>query len=160
MRKEEVEKTFEFIRRLKRIHPAAREVILYFYSPTPRRQRLTVKRRETGLRLPVMAQYGPDGPPLPTTPEEWTEPRWIRSTSVIKTLPGLTARVRQRVKDFSTVLGCRFPTVQDYRIRSWGKTTLRTLASWRYATRRYTNPWELKLARRLIPLRQPQRESL
>jgi hypothetical protein len=106
-----------------------------------------------------MAQYGPDGPPLPTTPEEWTEPRWIDYVCH-QDAPWLTTRMRQRVKDFSMVLGCRFPTVQDYRTRPWGKATLRALASWRYATRRYTNPWELKLARRLIPLRQPQRESL
>ena len=154
----EIDQTFEFIRHLKRIHPEC-EVILYFYSPTPRRQRLTAQTRETGLRLPMMAQYGPDGPPLPTTPEEWTEPRWIDYVCH-QDAPWLTPRMRQRVKDFSTVLGCRFPTVQDYRTRPWGKATLRALASWRYATRRYTHPWELKLARRLIPLRQPQRESL
>ncbi|ETW95034.1 MAG: hypothetical protein ETSY1_32330 [Candidatus Entotheonella factor] len=154
----EIEKTFEFIRHLKRIHPEC-EVILYFYSPTPRRQRLTAQTRETGLRLPVMEQYGPDGPPLPTTPEEWIEPRWIDYVCH-QDAPWLTPQMRQRVKDFSTVLGCRFPTVQDYRTRPWGKLTLRAMASWRYATRRYTDPWELKLARRLIPLRQPQQESL
>ena len=154
----EMEKTFEFIRRLKRLHPEC-EVILYFYSPTPRRQRLTAQTRDAGLRLPVMAQYGPDGPPLPTTPEEWTEPRWIRYVCH-QDAPWLTARIRQRVKDFVTVLGCRFPTVQDYHTGAWGKAALRALASWRYATRRYTRPWELNAARRLISLRRPQQESL
>jgi hypothetical protein len=37
---------------------------------------------------------------------------------------------------------------------------LRALASWRYAAGLYGNPWELRLAQRLIPLRQPQTESL
>jgi anaerobic magnesium-protoporphyrin IX monomethyl ester cyclase len=155
---DEIEKTFEFIRYLKMLHPEC-EVILYFYSPTPRRQRLTVHTRETGLRLPVLEQYGSDGPPLPTTPEEWTEPRWIAYVCH-QDAPWLTPRIRQRVKDFATVLGCRFPTVQDYRIPAWGKATLRHLARWRYATRHYKHPWELTLARCLIPLREPQRESL
>jgi radical SAM superfamily enzyme YgiQ (UPF0313 family) len=154
----EIDKTFEFIRRLKAAHPAC-EVILYFYSPTPRRERLTARTRDLGLRLPVLTQYGPDGPPLPTTPEEWTEPRWIDYVCH-QDAPWLTPRLRQRVKDFATVLGCRFPTVQDYHTPAWGKTTLRTLARWRYATRCYARPWDLKLARRLIPLREPQRESL
>jgi radical SAM superfamily enzyme YgiQ (UPF0313 family) len=154
----EIDKTFAFIRRLKAAHPAC-EVILYFYSPTPRRERLTARTRDLGLRLPVMTQYGPDGPPLPTTPEEWTEPRWIDYVCH-QDAPWLTPRLRQRVKDFATVLGCRFPTVQDYHTPAWGKATLRTLARWRYATRCYTRPLELTLARRLIPLREPQRESL
>jgi anaerobic magnesium-protoporphyrin IX monomethyl ester cyclase len=154
----EIAQTFEFIHHLKTLHPEC-EVVLYFYSPTPRRQRLTVHTRETGLRLPVMEQYGPDGPPLPTTPEEWTEPRWIAYVCH-QDAPWLTAQMRQRVKDFAIVLGCRFPTVQDYRTPAWGKAALRHLAGWRYATRRYSHPWELKLARRLIPLREPQRDSL
>jgi radical SAM superfamily enzyme YgiQ (UPF0313 family) len=154
----EIAKTFEFIHHLKTLHPEC-EVVLYFYSPTPRRQRLTAHTRETGLRLPVMEQYGPDGPPLPTTPEEWTEPRWIAYVCH-QDAPWLTAQMRQRVKDFATVLGCRFPTVQDYRTPAWGKAALRHLAGWRYTTRRYSHPWELKLARRLIPLREPQRDSL
>ena len=37
---------------------------------------------------------------------------------------------------------------------------LSNLARWRYATRRYDNPWELRIARRLIRLREPQNESL
>ena len=68
--------------------------------------------------------------------------------------------MRQRVKDFATVLGCRFPTVQDYRTAAWGRRSLRHLASWRYATGAIGHPWELRLARRLIPLREPQRDSL
>jgi anaerobic magnesium-protoporphyrin IX monomethyl ester cyclase len=58
------------------------------------------------------------------------------------------------------VLACRFPTVQDYATPEWGKALLKTLASWRYQSGRYDNAWELELARRFIPLRQPQRDSL
>ena len=68
--------------------------------------------------------------------------------------------MRQRVQDFAKVLACRFPTVQDYSTPAWRKSLLRGLASWRYATRRYGNPWELDAVRRWTPLREPQRESL
>jgi len=154
----EMEKTLSFIKRLKTIHPEC-EVVLYFYTPTPRREAASERTRALGLRLPVQERYGPQGPELPTTPEEWTEPRWIEYVCH-RDAPWLSPRLRQRVKDFATVLGCRFPTVQDHTTPRWGKALLSTLASWRYATGRYGHPWELALARRLIPLREPQSEGL
>jgi len=107
----------------------------------------------------VMATYGPGGPELPATPEEWTQPRWLNYVCH-QDAPWLSAKMRRRVKDFARVLACRFPTVQDYATPKWGKTLLKTLASWRYQSSRYGNAWELELARRFIPLRQPQRDSL
>ncbi len=153
----ETEKTLQFAKRLKAVHPEC-EVILYFYSPTPQR-RPDAGLSADGARLPILAAYGPSGVPLPTTPEEWTQPQWITYVCH-QDAPWLSPRMRQRVKDFARVLACRFPTVQDVRTPAWGKTILRNLARWRYATGRYENPWELDLARRLIPLRQPQQESL
>lgn len=154
----ETEKTLDFIKRLKAIHPDC-EVVLYFYTPTPRREPASERTRELGLRLPVQERYGPEGPELPTTPEEWTQPQWIEYVCH-RDAPWLTPRLRQRVKDFATVLGCRFPTVQDHTTPRWGKALLRGAASWRYATGVYRNPWELRLARKLIPLREPASESL
>jgi radical SAM superfamily enzyme YgiQ (UPF0313 family) len=154
----EVEKTFAFIRRVKRINPDA-EIILYFYSPTPQRARAPSGTRPDPDALPVMSTYGPSGPALPETPEEWTEPRWV-SWVCHQDAPWLTPEVRQRIKDFARVLSCRFPTVQDYRTPAWGRSVLRNLARWRYATGRYDRPWELELARRMIPLRVPQEESV
>ena len=154
----EIEKTLNFIKRLKSIHPRC-EVILYFYSPTPRREPQTARTRSTGLRLPVMKQYGPSGPDLPTTPEEWTQPQWVNYVCH-QDAPWLSPKMRQRVRDFATVLGCRFPTVQDHEAPAWSKAVLRTLAGWRYHTGKYDNPWELAAARRLIRLRVPQRDSL
>jgi radical SAM superfamily enzyme YgiQ (UPF0313 family) len=154
----EIENTLSFIKKIKAIHPTC-EVVLYFYSPTPRREKATAANKATGLRLPVMDEYGPEGPPLPITPEEWTEPKWINYVCH-QDAPWLSPKLRRRVQDFATVLGCRFPTVQDYSTPRWGKAMLRTLARWRYETGRYGNPWELRLARKIIPLREPQRESL
>jgi hypothetical protein len=151
----EVEKTLRFVGEVKKIHPAA-EVILYFYSPTPQRD---AARVQAGDRLPVLKRYGPEGPELPTTPEEWTEPQWI-SYVCHQDAPWLTPKIRQRVQGFAKVLACRYPTAQDWSTPAWGKAALRTLAGWRWSTGRWENPWELEMARKVIPLRDPQRESL
>lgn len=146
----EIEATFQFIKRLKTVHPEC-EVILYFYSPTPQRDPATPR--------PSLERYGPDGPSMPVTPEEWTERRWV-DWVCHQDAPWLTPRIRRRVKDFATVLGCRFPTVQDHRTPAWGKALLRGLARRRYDAGLWDDPWELRLAKRMIPLREPARESL
>ncbi|HEV2473108.1 MAG TPA: radical SAM protein, partial [Chthonomonadales bacterium] len=152
----EIEATFRFIRKLKAINPGC-EVILYFYSPTP--QRHPAMRSQGRTPIPRLAQYGPAGPELPETPEEWTQPQWI-SYVCHQDAPWLTEAIRRRVRDFAQVLSCRFPTAQDYRTPWWGKLVLRELARPRYAQRRYGKPWELSFARRIIPLRDPATESL
>ena len=137
----------------------AAAIPLYFYSPTPQRDPAWTERDRSGARIPVLRTYGPEGPALPTTPEEWTQTQWIDYVCH-QDAPWLTPALRQRVKDFSKVLYCRFPTVQDYTTPRWGKAFIRRLAGWRYATSRYGKPWELDLARRVIRLREPQRESI
>ena len=108
---------------------------------------------------PILNTYGPSGPALPATPEEWTEPRWI-SWVCHQDAPWLTPRTRQRVMDFARVLACRFPTVQDHRTPAWGKTLLQNLARWRYATGNYAKPIELAIGQRLLGLRDPRSESI
>jgi anaerobic magnesium-protoporphyrin IX monomethyl ester cyclase len=154
----EIEKTFVFIRRLKELNPES-EIILYFYTPTPQRAPAHLGKQTSGPRLPMLQLSSPSGQAMPTTPEEWAEPRWV-SWACHQEAPWLTPRLRQRVRDFGRVLGCRFPTVQDYRTPAWGKAVLRGLAGWRYAGQHYDRPWELALASKLIPLRQPRSESL
>lgn len=154
----EVETTLRFVKRVKQIHPEA-EVILYIYTPTPQRDSAAFRADPTGVHLPQQALYGPDGPALPTTPEEWCQPQWIDYVCH-RDAPWLTDRLRARIQDFATVLGCRFPTVQDVRLPRWGKAVLREMARWRYATGWYGNPAELRWARRWIPLKEPQTEGL
>jgi anaerobic magnesium-protoporphyrin IX monomethyl ester cyclase len=154
----EIENTLQFVKRVKTLNPEC-EVILYFYSPTPQRERrLRVSDPKPNL-LPVLNSYGPSGPDLPATPEEWCEPQWLNYVCH-QDAPWLSPRMRQRVKDFAKVLYCRYPTVQDYSIPAWGKSVLRGMAAWRYRTGRYGNAWELDWARKAIPLRQPQRDSI
>jgi anaerobic magnesium-protoporphyrin IX monomethyl ester cyclase len=152
----ETERTFEYIRHIKRIHPAA-EIMLYVYAPLPPAAGLDdphVGRVVAGLRDST-------GAPLvfPGSAEEWAAPRWLSYWCHTDT-PWLTPRLRRRIRDFTTVLGCRFPTVTDVRSPYWGKTALRALASWRYRYRRYRGPWELDAARRFVRLWDPRLAGL
>jgi len=152
----ETERTFEYIRHIKRIHPAT-EIMLYVYAPLPPAAGLTdphVARAVDSLRDAT-------GAPLvfPATAGEWAEPRWLAYWCHTDT-PWLTDRLRQRIRDFTTVLGCRFPTVTDVRSPPWGKLALRALASWRYQYGRYRGPWELQAAKRFVRLWDPRLAGL
>jgi anaerobic magnesium-protoporphyrin IX monomethyl ester cyclase len=154
----EIEKTLAFVRKVKSINPDS-EIVLYFYSPTPQVDRVSLRKQPGVAHLPVLRTYGPSGPALPATPEEWTEPRWV-SWVCHQDAPWLNARTRQRVLDFARVLACRFPTAQDYRTPAWGKSLLRNLSRWRYATGTYRRPLELELGQRVFRLHDPKTESI
>jgi radical SAM superfamily enzyme YgiQ (UPF0313 family) len=150
----ETERTFDFIRKVKRVNPAA-EIIVYVYTPLPPDSVPGAER----LKLPPL--YDVHGNPVvfPKTPEEWTERRWV-DYACHADAPWLSARLRRRIRDFVTVLRCRFPTVQDTRSPSWAKAALRGLASWRYALRQYDGPWELEASQSLIGLMDPRVTSI
>jgi hypothetical protein len=154
----EIEKTFAFVRKIKTINPDS-EIILYFYSPTPQVDRVALRKEPGIAHLPVLRTYGPSGPALPTTPEEWTQPRWVQWVCH-QDAPWLTPRTRRRVVDFARVLACRFPTVQDHRTPRWGKAALRNLSRWRYATGTYGRPLELEIGQKIVRLRDPKAESI
>ena len=152
----ETERTFAFIRRIKRIHPAT-EIMLHIHTPLP-------PRRHGG---------GPPGPraaaPLrdcagavvsyPDSADGWAAAQWV-DYWCHRDAPWVSARLRQRIRDFTTVLGCRFPTITDTKVPAWQKSALRTSAAWRYRLQRYDRPWELDLLRRLVRLWDPQVSSL
>jgi anaerobic magnesium-protoporphyrin IX monomethyl ester cyclase len=150
----ETERTFDFIRQVKRVNPDA-EIIVYIYTPlpadsVPESQRLKLAPLRDVHGAPVV---------FPRTPEEWTERRWV-DYACHADAPWLDDRLRQRIRDFVTVLRCRFPTVQDARSPAWAKAALRGLAAWRYALRRYDAPWELEASQSLIGLLDPRATSL
>lgn len=150
----ETERTFDFIRRVKRANPDA-EIIVYIHTPLPADSVPDAHRLKLAPLLDV------HGAPVefPKTPEEWTERRWV-DYACHADAPWLNERLRQRIRNFVTVLRCRFPTVQDTRSPDWAKATLRGLASWRYALRRYDRPWELTASKNLIGLLDPRATSI
>jgi anaerobic magnesium-protoporphyrin IX monomethyl ester cyclase len=149
----ETERTFEFIRTIKRLHPAT-EVMIYIYTPLPRRHDARAQTVQESLR-----DASGRAVVFPQSADEWAQPEWV-AYWCHQDAPWLSARLRQRIVDFTTVLGCRFPTIMDIRASMWGKTALRALASWRYRYRRYENPWELRLSRKLIRQWDPRVMSL
>lgn len=153
---EETERTFEFICELKRINPET-EVVVYVYTPLPDESRHQADRR----KRPAVPVLDLEGRPVvfPTTAEEWTEPRWV-DYACHADAPWLDDRLRRRIRDFVTVLRCRYPTVQDMRSPAWAKQGLRAMAGWRYRFGKYGRPWELELANRLVRLRMPQVSGL
>jgi anaerobic magnesium-protoporphyrin IX monomethyl ester cyclase len=152
----ETEKTFDFIRSIKREFPAT-EVMIYVYTPLPP-QRPGANVRETRSPMTLRDTHG-QPVVYPTTPDQWAEPRWV-DYWCHHDAPWLSRRLHRRIVDFTTVLGCRFPTVTDIRSPPWSKQVLRTLASWRYRYRRYERPWELDLSRKIIRLHDPRASSL
>jgi anaerobic magnesium-protoporphyrin IX monomethyl ester cyclase len=152
----ETERTFEFIREVKRVNPHA-EIIVYIYTPLP----ASSLQPNSRSRAAATALTDVHGNPLrfPETPEQWTEQRWV-DYSCHADAPWMTERLRRRIRNFVTVLGCRFPTVQDVRSPSWSKTALSALAAWRYRFRRYDRPWELALSKKIIRLADPRVTSL
>lgn len=150
----ETERTFDFIREVKRVNPDA-EIIVYIHTPLPP---AAVPNAERLKLAPLLDVHG-EPIEFPTTPEEWTEARWV-DYACHADAPWLTDRLRQRIRDFVTVLRCRFPTVQDTRTPRWGKASLSTLARWRYSLRRYDRPWELDASQRLLKLLDPRVTSI
>jgi anaerobic magnesium-protoporphyrin IX monomethyl ester cyclase len=143
----ETEQTFEFIREIKRINPAA-EIIVYIYTPIPDSKNSAALRDLNGEPLR-----------FPRSPEEWTSRRWI-DYACHSDAPWISDRLRRKIRDFVTVLRCRFPTVQDQRSPYWAKSLLSQLAAWRYRFKTYAHPLELDLAQRLIRLSDPRATSI
>jgi radical SAM superfamily enzyme YgiQ (UPF0313 family) len=153
----ETERTFDFIRQIKQINPAS-EIVIYIYTPTPGSQSAANFGPRNKEIVPMLDRSGLPIQ-IPATPEEWAEPKWIRYTCHADA-PWVSPRLLRRINDFSRVLECRFPTVQDHKTPHWGKAILGLLSSWRYSMGQYDYPWELDLARKLIRLRQPGIDSL
>jgi radical SAM superfamily enzyme YgiQ (UPF0313 family) len=138
--------TIEFIRRIKRINPDA-EIIVQHYIPTP---------HPDGMYGKVEGKIQ-----FPRTPEEWATERWfnftVRRDPHVAWLP---RRLKHRIDNFELVINSRWPTIQDIYLPSWGRTVLKALSSWRYASGFYNWPFELHWAQRLLSLRKPRLESL
>jgi anaerobic magnesium-protoporphyrin IX monomethyl ester cyclase len=150
----ETERTFDFIRQVKKVNPEA-EIIVYVYTPLPR------SAVPGAHRLSLAPLRDADGTELvfPRTPEEWTEQRWV-DYACHADAPWISEKLRRRIRDFTTVLRCRFPTVQDTRSPVWAKRALRGAAAWRYRMRRYDRPWELHLSQKLVGLLDPRVSSI
>ena len=140
----DLEANIAFARRIKKVNPAV-EIVVQTYVPTPQRN----------------GAWGDVEVAFPKSPDEWLTDRWY--AYLIRTnpqLPWLPAHVKRRIRNFEIVMNSRWPTTQDMRLPPWGRTLLQSLSSWRYAMGAYDFPGELRLAQKLVRLRQPRLESL
>jgi anaerobic magnesium-protoporphyrin IX monomethyl ester cyclase len=138
--------TIEFIRRIKRLNPAA-EIIVQHYIPTP---------HPDGMYGKIDGAFR-----FPESPEEWASDRWYNFTvRQDPQLPWLPPRVKRRIDNFELVINSRWPTVQDIHLPQWSRLMLQWLSSWRYALGFYAAPLELTWAQKLVALRKPRWESI
>lgn len=152
----ETERTFDFIREIKGRYPQT-EIMLYIYAPlppAPGSKNPQVERAISNLRDEEGRQLI-----FPTTADEWAQDKWVSYWCHTDT-PWLTRELRERIRDFTTVLGCRYPTITDVRSPGWGKAALQALSSWRYRYQRYGKPWELDFSRKFIRLWDPKVSGL
>jgi len=152
------EQTFQFIRQIKRIHPAT-EIMIYIYTPLPPSPHLLNVHAKVARNAAQLRDVHGRALEFPGTAEGWSQPEWVAYWSHTDA-PWLTDRLRRRIRDFTTVLGCRFPTITDIRSPRYAKRALRAMSSWRYRFERYDRPWELDLSRQFIKLRDPRATGL
>jgi anaerobic magnesium-protoporphyrin IX monomethyl ester cyclase len=141
---EDIEQTIQFIRKVKRINPAA-ELILYLYTPVPQADSAFLNEAtRLGFRFP-------------TTLEEWASPEWEQFA--LRRDPGtpwVRDTIRSRVRNFESVINAYYPTVTDIRLQGQWKRWLNLLSGWRYRLEFYDWPYELKALQRLVRYRRPE----
>lgn len=147
----ETEMTFSFIRQVKRLHPGA-EIMLHIHTPLP-------PRRLGDGRWTPRDPALPRGFTFPDSADAWAQQAWV-DYWCHKDAPWLKPALRERIRDFRTVLGCRFPTLTDIRAPRWQKAALRAASAWRYRLARYDAPRELRWLERTVKLWDPQLNAL
>lgn len=140
----DIESSIRFIRKLKRVNPAA-ELVLYIYTPVP---------QEGSILLDEATRLGFR---FPDTLEAWASDEWARFA--MRRDPNVAwfrDSVRRRVRDFETVINAYYPTVTDLRMTGPMRQLLRALSGWRYRFEVYQQPYELKALQRLVHYRRPE----
>jgi anaerobic magnesium-protoporphyrin IX monomethyl ester cyclase len=140
----DIERSLEFIRKIKLIHPNA-EIILYRYDPVPFEGQMWQDAVAQGFRFPQ-------------TLSEWAQPYWARLQRRRRAdLPWFSKRDQLLVRDFETVLNAYYPSATDHRFQDgpW-RPLLKVLSTWRYRWRCYRWPLELRTLQKLIHYQRPE----
>ena len=139
----DLSQTLSFIRTLKRVNDAT-EIILYVYSPVPMDGTFYDAARNEGFSFPE-------------TLEGWVSDKWHAfALRRDPSTPWSHGDVRQRVRDFESVLNAYYPTVTDTRMTPARRKLLRAASAWRYHARAYTRPIELNLLQRAFRYQRPE----
>jgi radical SAM superfamily enzyme YgiQ (UPF0313 family) len=138
----DLRQTLDFIRRIKAINDAA-EIILYVYSPVTG----TTSATEGAAR-----DFA-----FPATLDDWVSERW-QSFALRRDprTPWAPRTIRQRVRNFETVLNAYYPTTTDMRLTAGRRKMLRAMSAWRYHTRIEGSPLELNALQRVFRYQRPE----
>jgi len=139
----DVDRTFGFIRRLKRINPST-EVVLYAYTPVPLDGSMYTAAKQAGFAFPQSL-------------EEWATPEW-RQLSMRRGdgIPWIDGGIRRRVRNFERVINAYYPTITDPRLTGVNRLVLKAASAWRYALQWYDAPYELRALHRLMQYQRPE----
>ena len=139
----DLDRTFEFVRRIKRVNPAT-EIVLYTYTPVPANGSLYSSAEKLGFAFPE-------------TLDEWASDEW-RQLMMRRGdgIPWLDSGVRRRVRNFERVLNAFYPTVTDQRLTGARRWLLKALSAWRYKLKVYAAPYELRALHRVMHYQRPE----
>lgn len=139
----DVRQTLAFIRRVKRVNPAA-EIILYHYTPVPLDGDLYAAARASGFAFPE-------------TLDEWVDERWLAFSQRYSTvMPWLSTATSRRIRNFQRVINAYYPTITDARLTRGRRRVLRGASAWRYHTGFYQWPLELRALQRAFRYQRPE----
>jgi hypothetical protein len=145
----DLQNTLAFIRQIKRLN-AATEIILYVYSPVP--SPVTLGDISATAAAPEGTAFE-----FPKRLDEWLNDRWQAfALRRDPRTPWSPSGIRQRVRNFETVLNAYYPTVTDMRLTRVRRTVLRAAAAWRYHLRASSQPFELDLLQRVFHYQRPE----
>jgi radical SAM superfamily enzyme YgiQ (UPF0313 family) len=144
----QIDEDIQFIKEIKEINPDT-EIIIYVYSPVPTEgSELYNEVIKTGFRFPEKL-------------EDWLDPQWasfdLRKNPLT---PWLNAEMIDKILNFETVINAQYPTVSDFKLTSFQKSTMRFISSLRYKTGFYNFPYELKALQKFwLKYRRPEVEG-
>ena len=144
----DIDRDILYIRQIKRINPST-EIVIYLYSPVHFDDAtLFQQAQEHGFAFPKQL-------------EDWTRQPWAEfDLRKNPETPWLTASHVRRIRNFEWVLNARYPTISDIKLRAWQVLAMKALGMWRYRTRFYRAPYEIRfVANRLFGYRQPEVEG-
>lgn len=135
--------TFEFIRKVKRVNPKT-EIIIYVYTPVPLSGELYEQARADGFEFPGRL-------------EDWVSDDWqdfVQRRSA--NTPWMSDPLRKQIHNFERVLNAYYPTATNFQLNKFWRGMLKTASSWRYHTRFYRYPIELRVMQKLLRYQRPE----
>ncbi|MEP7200108.1 MAG: radical SAM protein, partial [Chloroflexota bacterium] len=135
--------TTEFIRKVKMVNPVT-EIIMYIYTPVPQEGTLYEEAKALGFKFPDTLDGWVSG--------DWREFALRRDPHN----PWLNHETQKMVRDFERVLNAYYPTTTDIKLRGVRRAALRAISSWRYHSRFYQFPLELRAYHKFVGYQRPE----